>query len=90
MSLITVLSLASAFLNVAQANQDSDVKYALQILNDLPSDLAEPFCSSFGGYEQGGATSTWTVTAAPTTITTTLECSETGGYETVPWDTTVS
>jgi hypothetical protein len=90
MSLVTVLSLAAAFLNVAQANHDSDVEYALQILNDLPKDLAEPFCSSFGGHEDAGATSTYTVTAAPTTTTTTLECSETGGYETQPWDTTVS
>jgi hypothetical protein len=90
MSLITVLSLAGAFLNVAQANHDSDVKYALQILNDLPSDLAEPFCSSFGGHEDTGATSTYTVTAAPTTTTTTLDCSETGGYETASWDTTVN
>lgn len=85
MSLITVLSLVSTFLNVAQADHQSDVKYALQILNDLPWDLAEPFCSSYGGYEEGEATSTWTVTAAPVTITTTLDCSETGGYAPGPF-----
>lgn len=78
MSFYTFVSVVSALVSVAQAKDNDDVKYALEILNDLPADLAEPFCGTFGGQQYGGATSTYTITAAPITITTTTPCS---GYK---------
>ena len=78
MSFYTFVSVVSALASVAQAKDNDDVKYALEILNDLPADLAEPFCADFGGQQYGGATSTYTITAAPITITTTTPCS---GYK---------
>jgi hypothetical protein len=75
MSFYTFVSFVSALASVAQAKDNDDVKYALEILNDLPADLAEPFCGTFGGQQYGGATSTYTITAAPITITTTTPCS---------------
>ncbi|KAH7396908.1 hypothetical protein DE146DRAFT_58225 [Phaeosphaeria sp. MPI-PUGE-AT-0046c] len=74
MSLLTVLSVASAFVNVAQAYSAEDVGYAVDVLKDLPEDLASPFCS---GYAVGsGETVTETYTSAEYTTTTTLGCDE--------------
>jgi hypothetical protein len=89
MSLLTILSLGSAFLNVAQAGHSDDVKHALYVIKDLPKSLAEPYCSKLGtsGKGAGGA---YTVTEAQYTITTTLDCSSTGGYGSKPWKTSVS
>jgi hypothetical protein len=86
MSLFTILSLGSAFLNVAHAGQSDDVKHALYVLKDLPKDLAEPYCSKLGTSGKGAKS---TVTEAQYTITTTLGCSETGGYGSEPWNTKV-
>jgi hypothetical protein len=83
MSFFTLVSIASALASVAQADYSEDAKYALEILKDLPVDVAEPFCSSFDGGYGGGATSTYTVTDAPVTVTATLyptPCSEADGY----------
>jgi hypothetical protein len=79
MSLFTILSLASAFANVAQASHNDDVKHALYVLKSLPKDQVEPYCSKLG---TSGGGSTITLTEAQYTITTTLGCSETGGYGT--------
>ncbi|KAF1911430.1 hypothetical protein BDU57DRAFT_103845 [Ampelomyces quisqualis] len=85
MSFLTFLTFVSALSNVAQANEDEDVSYALEVLNELPAELASPYCSSYAG---GGAVKTWTVTAAPYTITKTLDptpCGKPGGYTAAPW-----
>jgi hypothetical protein len=89
MSLFTFVSFVSALASVVQAGKSDDVKYALQILEDLPADLAEPFCSAFGGEKAGGAASTYTITVAPVTVTTTSLCSGTDEYTQAPWETTV-
>ena len=86
MSLLTFFTFVSALSNVAQAGgYEDDVSYALQVLNELPAELASPYCSSYAG---GGAPKTWTITEAPHTVTTTLKptpCGKPGGYTAAPW-----
>jgi hypothetical protein len=89
MSLLTILSLGSAFLNVAQAGHSDDVKQAVFALKDLPKSLVEPYCSKLGSSGKGGGEGSYTVTEAQYTITTTLDCSKTGGYGSKPWKTSV-
>jgi hypothetical protein len=79
MSLFTILSLAGAFVSAAQADHSDDVKHALYVLKSLPKEQVEPYCSKLG---TSGGGSTITLTEAQYTITTTLGCSETGGYGT--------
>jgi hypothetical protein len=79
MSLFTILSLAGAFVSVTQADHSDDVKHALYVLKSLPKEQVEPYCSKLG---TSGGGSTITLTEAQYTITTTLGCSETGGYGT--------
>lgn len=74
MSLLKVLSVASAFVNVAQAYSAEEVGYAVDIIKDLPEDLASPFCSSYA--VGSGETVTATYTSAEYTTTTTLGCDE--------------
>jgi hypothetical protein len=89
MSLLTILSLGSAFLNVAQAGHSDDVKHAVFALKDLPKSLAEPYCSKLGSSGKDAGEGSYTVTEAQYTITTTLDCSKTGGYGSQPWKTSV-
>jgi hypothetical protein len=89
MSLLTILSLGSAFLNVAQAGHSEDVKHALFAMKDLPKSLIEPYCSKLGTSGKGAGDGSYTVTEAQYTITTTLDCSTTGGYGSKPWKTSV-
>jgi hypothetical protein len=86
MSRLTVLSVASALLSVAQAKYSSDVSDALAILNGLSAELADPFCRSFNG--AGETTTTVTIGASTVTIAAEAACGETGGYPI--WQTTVS
>jgi hypothetical protein len=90
MSRFASITVLAAFLNGARANFADDTESALLILNDLPKILASPFCASFVGRSE--TTTTWTETGSPMTITTTLaptQCSETTGYVSTPWETSV-
>ncbi|KAF2036466.1 hypothetical protein EK21DRAFT_52135, partial [Setomelanomma holmii] len=66
-----VVPILIALGSVAQADWDEEqVGYALTILQDLPTDLAIPFCQDYA--KPNDTTTTCTVTGYPTTITTTL------------------
>jgi hypothetical protein len=78
-----ILFLLPFFWSIATASFNSDVYHALTILNELPADLAEPFCQNYdGGY---APTTTLTETWAPVTSTTTAAPTQCG-----PWLSTVT